>query len=87
MAREQQRSFNVPFQVYGGAKNVLKDDEDSDDSDAESPISDVFKGSYNQFNVNELDGSLILLASDGLWDNLSSEQIHETLFKKEGSYI
>jgi len=32
MAHEQQRSFNVPYQVYGGAHNITKDKyEDSDD--------------------------------------------------------
>jgi serine/threonine protein phosphatase PrpC len=74
MAREQQRSFNVPFQVYGGSKNVLNGD-DSEDSDEESPVSDVFKGNYNQFSFKELEESVIVLASDGLWDNVTSEEI------------
>jgi hypothetical protein len=42
---EQQKEFNVPFQVFGGENNN-KGDSDSED---EKPISDVFSGVYNQF--------------------------------------
>jgi serine/threonine protein phosphatase PrpC len=38
-------------------------------------VSDVFNGSYNQFTFAEVSEKTIVLASDGLWDNLGEEEI------------
>jgi len=35
----------------------------------------VFKGSYNQFNYSEVGECLIVLASDGLWDNVHADEL------------
>lgn len=47
IAEEQQREFNVPFQVFGGKNNKAESD-----SDEEEPVSDVYNGKYNQFNYS-----------------------------------
>jgi protein phosphatase PTC7 len=77
MAEELQREFNVPFQVFGGKNNAVKNDSDSED---EQPVSDVFNGNYNQFSHSETVEKRIVLASDGLWDNLHEDEIQQLLF-------
>ena len=80
MADEQQKSFNVPFQVFGGSRNVIKSNESSDE-DEETMVSDVFRGVYHQFSPGPLKDKIIVLASDGLWDNVHSEDIRKELFR------
>jgi len=36
-------------------------------------------GIYNQFDFNEIKDSHIMLASDGIWDNLYPHQIFKVL--------
>ncbi len=74
MAQEQQRSFNVPFQVYGGTQNILGNESDSD---GEQVVSDVFKGAYHEFTWQQLQSKVIVLASDGLWDNLTPSDVQK----------
>jgi serine/threonine protein phosphatase PrpC len=79
MAEEQQKSFNVPFQVFGGSQNVIKSN-DSSDSEDEQLVSDVFKGCYHQFAPSLMRDKVLVLASDGLWDNVHADEIRRELF-------
>jgi serine/threonine protein phosphatase PrpC len=67
VAEEQQKAFNVPFQVHGGKNN----NRDPVDSDEEQKNSDIFHGISKNFNYNAIKSSWVVLASDGLWDNVS----------------
>lgn len=49
IANEQQREFDMPFQVFGGKSNFV----DSYTQDNVRP-SDIFKGEYNQFSLFEV---------------------------------
>ena len=78
MAVEQQSSFDTPFQVYGGSLNSLPI----------SPLanfepSDIFKGLYSEFTFGEVGDSAVVLASDGLWDNMHVAEISETIGLEE----
>lgn len=68
LGEEQQLAFDVPYQVYGGKLNTLHSNPQRNDQ-----ASDIYKGIYNQFNLAELGNSSIVLASDGLWDNIHTE--------------
>jgi len=69
LGEEQQLAFDVPFQVYGGRLNISQNHQQS-----HGKASDIFKGIYNQFDHAELgNNSSIVLASDGLWDNIHTQ--------------
>ena len=38
------------------------------------------KGVYNQFSYEEVKDKVVVLASDGLWDNLFVKDIHQVIY-------
>lgn len=49
IAEEQQKQFNVPYQVFGGNINIIKNQENNAENQM---VSDVFQGHYNQFGIH-----------------------------------
>jgi protein phosphatase PTC7 len=70
-SEEQQHYFNTPFQLSlppPGNRNVLSDSPDSAD----------------QFSFPVQDGDVILVATDGVFDNVPAKMLLETLKEIEG---
>lgn len=70
-SEEQQHYFNTPFQLSmppPGNNNVLSDSPESAD----------------QFSFPVLDGDIILVATDGVFDNVPKKLLLETLREIEG---
>ena len=67
MAEEQQKTFNVPYQVSCDLDEKVDESSESDD---EIKVSDINRGISKLFPYEEVSSLTLVLASDGIWDNI-----------------